>query len=75
MSAQNIEADPPCGDGSCDYPLEFPAFGRFGCEADCGKFPNTTDIVISFSTSFHSKEQAMESSWNLCITDPLALCW
>ena len=23
--------DPVCGDGACDEPFEFPAFGRFGC--------------------------------------------
>ena len=23
--------DPVCGDGNCEYPWEFPAWGRFGC--------------------------------------------
>lgn len=23
--------DPVCGDSNCEYPWEFPAFGRFGC--------------------------------------------
>jgi hypothetical protein len=26
--------DPQCGDGSCEQPFEFPAWGRFGCS--CG---------------------------------------
>ena len=25
-------ADPVCGDGNCEYPWEFPAWGRFGCK-------------------------------------------
>ena len=25
-----------CGDGVCESPFEFPAFHRFGCQADCG---------------------------------------
>ena len=24
--------DPVCGDGNCEYPWEFPAWGRFGCK-------------------------------------------
>ncbi|GFH29146.1 predicted protein, partial [Haematococcus lacustris] len=28
-----IWKDPVCGDGSCEYPWEFPAWGRFGCKA------------------------------------------
>ena len=31
-----IFTDPTCGDGVCDAPAEFPAYGRFGCAADCG---------------------------------------
>lgn len=25
-----------CGDGVCDSPLEFKAFGELGCKTDCG---------------------------------------
>lgn len=28
--------DPVCGDGLCEAPFEFAAYGRFGCRADCG---------------------------------------
>ncbi|CAI5951937.1 unnamed protein product [Closterium sp. NIES-64] len=35
---QTLWADPTCGDGSCDRPFQFPAFGRFGCQADCGTY-------------------------------------
>ena len=24
--------DPVCGDGNCEYPWEFPAYGPFGCQ-------------------------------------------
>ena len=24
--------DPVCGEGNCEYPWEFPAWGRFGCK-------------------------------------------
>ncbi|CAI6004768.1 unnamed protein product [Closterium sp. NIES-65] len=67
--------DPPCGDGTCDQPFEFPAFGRFGCEADCGTFPNLTSVSIHFTTSFSSNEALAASSWNLCMQSPISLCW
>lgn len=41
-----IWKDPVCGDGNCEWPWEFPAWGRFGCKADCGTNPNTTSIVV-----------------------------
>ena len=32
----SIWRDPVCGDGLCETPFEFAAYGRFGCRADCG---------------------------------------
>ncbi|CAI5983999.1 unnamed protein product, partial [Closterium sp. NIES-65] len=72
---QQFWQDPPCGDGTCDQPFEFPAFGRFGCEADCGTFPNLTSVSIHFTTSFSSNEAVALSSWNLCMQSPISLCW
>ncbi|CAI5476233.1 unnamed protein product [Closterium sp. Yama58-4] len=73
---QNLWADPPCGDGTCDRPFQFPAFGRFGCQADCGTFPNLTSIVISFSSQLDATQDAAdEPSWNLCMVNPISLCW
>ncbi|CAI5484977.1 unnamed protein product, partial [Closterium sp. Yama58-4] len=72
---ENFWQDPPCGDGLCDQPLEFPAFGRFGCEADCGTFPNLTSVSVHFTTSFSSSEALAVSSWNLCMQSPISLCW
>lgn len=28
-----IWKDPVCGDGNCEWPWEFPSWGRFGCRA------------------------------------------
>ncbi|GJP56726.1 hypothetical protein CLOM_g15778 [Closterium sp. NIES-68] len=72
---QQFWQDPPCGDGLCDQPFEFPAFGRFGCEADCGTFPNLTAVSIHFTTSFTSAEALAAASWNLCMQSPISLCW
>ncbi|CAI5459978.1 unnamed protein product [Closterium sp. Yama58-4] len=72
---QSLWADPTCGDGSCDRPFQFPAFGRFGCEADCGMFPNRTSVVVRFSSHLDTQQAIDESSWNLCMVNPVSLCW
>ncbi|CAI5983991.1 unnamed protein product [Closterium sp. NIES-65] len=72
---QSLWADPTCGDGSCDRPFQFPAFGRFGCEADCGTFPNLTTVVVRFSSHLDTQQAVDGSSWNLCMVDPVSLCW
>ncbi|CAI5951940.1 unnamed protein product [Closterium sp. NIES-64] len=71
----SLWADPTCGDGSCDRPFQFPAFGRFGCEADCGTFPNLTTVVVRFSSHLDTQQAVDGSSWNLCMVDPVSLCW
>eukprot|EP00960_Hanusia_phi_P067916 766728-Hanusia_phi.AAC.3 len=40
-------SDPVCGDGKCEAPDEYPGFGRFGCVKDCGKYKNTSTLVIN----------------------------
>ncbi|CAI5951945.1 unnamed protein product [Closterium sp. NIES-64] len=72
---QSLWMDPTCGDGSCHRPFQFPAFGRFGCEADCGTFPNLTSVVVSFSSHLDMHQAEDESSWNLCMVNPVSLCW
>ncbi|CAI5983997.1 unnamed protein product, partial [Closterium sp. NIES-65] len=72
---QSLWMDPTCGDGSCHRPFQFPAFGRFGCEADCGTFPNLTSVVVSFSSHLDMHQTEDESSWNLCMVNPVSLCW
>lgn len=41
--------DPVCGDGVCDYPMEYAGFGRFGCIKDCGKAQNISQGMITLS--------------------------
>ena len=47
---ENIFTDPVCGDGICDSPKEYPGFGRFGCEKDCGKYQKTTTLRVDLTT-------------------------
>lgn len=72
---QKVWADPVCGDDACDSPAEHAQFGRFGCSADCGVFNATTDVVISISNYFESLTEQTASSWNLCMSRPVGLCW
>ncbi|CAI5517575.1 unnamed protein product [Closterium sp. Naga37s-1] len=72
---QKLWRDPTCGSGTCDRPFQYPAFGRFGCEADCGIFPNLTSVVIRLSSQLDTQQAADESSWNLCMVNPVSLCW
>ena len=81
-------ADPVCGDGRCEAPWEFPAWGPFGCSADCGAQPNTTRAVVVATADFagHPSLSAAtlqaSASWNLCLEDGARrkrgepdLCW
>ncbi|CAI7891251.1 unnamed protein product [Closterium sp. NIES-53] len=72
---QVVWKDPPCGNGVCERPLEFPAFGRFGCEADCGVLPALRPLTLRLSSAFASLEYAQASSWNLCPQGLPSLCW
>lgn len=40
-----------CGDGACQSPYEYPAYGRFGCEVDCGR-ADTQSVAVVVSTDF-----------------------
>lgn len=60
-----------CGDDRCDRPEEFPAWGRFGCRADCGLAADLTDIAVSIRHDFAdlgsgTLEVANRVAWNLC---------
>ncbi|DBA89815.1 hypothetical protein WJX79_008735 [Trebouxia sp. C0005] len=79
--------DPVCGDGNCEYPWEFPAWGRFGCKADCGEATTTpilVQVISNFigSTSVSASVLMAAASWNLCLDDATRrsigeadLCW
>eukprot|EP00878_Enallax_costatus_P014604 GHUV01015278.1.p1 GENE.GHUV01015278.1~~GHUV01015278.1.p1 ORF type:complete len:330 (+),score=78.71 GHUV01015278.1:470-1459(+) len=83
-----IWKDPVCGDSKCEVPWEFPAWGPFGCQADCGLNPNTTRVIVRVSADFTGhpsispKTLMGQVTWNLCLNDTLrtkrglpALCW
>lgn len=45
--------DPVCGDGVCTTPFEDPAFGPFGCLADCGpSTAGTSKVVVRLEASY-----------------------
>ncbi|KAG2441285.1 hypothetical protein HYH02_010124 [Chlamydomonas schloesseri] len=83
-----IWKDPVCGDGNCEWPWEFPSWGRFGCRADCGQNTNTTSVVVNVRADFtgHPSISARvlmnNAKWNLCLEDEARrkrgeadLCW
>ncbi|GJP51052.1 hypothetical protein CLOM_g10222 [Closterium sp. NIES-68] len=72
---QVVWKDPICGNGICERPLEFEAFGRFGCSADCGDLGAVSNVTVHVATDFHSQADAAASSWNLCLDAPSPLCW
>eukprot|EP00887_Chlorella_sp_A99_P002467 scaffold10.g2467.t1 len=37
--------DPVCGDGTCEAPFEYAAYGRFGCRADCGRLQDIQNLT------------------------------
>ncbi|KAK3271907.1 hypothetical protein CYMTET_19766 [Cymbomonas tetramitiformis] len=46
-----IWQEPFCGDGYCEGPAEFPAFGRFGCREDCGVEPAISSVLVYIETA------------------------
>jgi hypothetical protein len=71
---QTVWADPICGDGVCDQPVETEGFGRFGCTIDCGAM-DTVDVRFQFTTTFGSAADQAAADWNVCETFPDRLCW
>ncbi|EFN56533.1 hypothetical protein CHLNCDRAFT_144169 [Chlorella variabilis] len=80
--------DPVCGDGACEAPIEFAAFGRFGCKADCGVEPNTTRLLVKVRSNFGGhpllapRLLMAAARWNVCLMDAARrqrgdpdLCW
>ena len=83
-----IWTEAPCGDGVCSAPYEFPAYGRFGCKADCGSATNLISLVIHIQSRFGNSpavsalELMSQATWNVCLQDPGRyandlpdLCW
>ena len=64
-----------CGDNECQPPYETPAFGRFGCKADCGVAAGLVTLVLQITSAFGHPvmspfELMVQARWNLCLTVP-----
>eukprot|EP00210_Caulerpa_lentillifera_P002091 g2006.t1 len=70
-----VWVDPVCGDGKCQWPWEFPSFGRFGCKADCGSETNTKRILLQIRANFGGeltlspRTMMANVRWNVCLND------
>jgi hypothetical protein len=62
-------ADSKCGNGVCESPFEYPGFGRFGCEADCGKYKKTSRIMLDFG---NVEQASAEQGWDWSKVDRTA---
>eukprot|EP00899_Mesostigma_viride_P017748 jgi/Mesvir1/25975/Mv20957-RA.3 len=58
--------DPDCGTGVCDIPVEELAYGRFGCQEDCGWREDLLHIFIDLSYKFGTESARTSSLWNIC---------
>ena len=64
-------ADPKCGNGECESPIETKAWQGFGCQADCGAFPKAslTHVYIQLTLNITESEDANEyrdAYWQVC---------
>ncbi|KAK3277360.1 hypothetical protein CYMTET_14626 [Cymbomonas tetramitiformis] len=67
---------PECGDFVCEEPYERPAYGRFGCKADCGSVEAVNTLVVEISVDFTALRDAtidpfalmQRATWNMCQT-------
>jgi len=76
-----------CGDGDCNEPYEFPAYGRFGCRPDCGVAKDLAQVLLQIKADFRddfASPLALQgaASWNLCQRNEAAkeagfpdICW
>ncbi|KAK3286177.1 TRP-like ion channel Pkd2, partial [Cymbomonas tetramitiformis] len=76
---QAIWTDPSCGDTKCSLPQEFPAWGRFGCQADCGLEENVTHLRVWIEHPYTNQDAIDEGNehvyftWDMCNEN--GLCW
>ena len=59
-----VFVDAICGDGICSE-TEFPGFGRYGCIADCGAYPNVTSVTIDLTSFMNSKPIININKWDI----------
>ena len=55
-------ADPKCGNGECEGPIETKAWQEFGCNADCGAFPKSdlTHVFLAMTLNITESEDDEE---------------
>lgn len=82
-----IWSDRICGNSVCEEPQEFPAVGESGCQADCGREPVQTSLLLYMRANFsvpgyRAQELQARARWNLCRQDSLRtayglpdVCW
>lgn len=70
--AGSVLEDSKCGDGVCDQnEYEYPGFGRFGCQEDCGKYSKTSlitvqlDDFLAVSKNYNQKATNPSDTWDL----------
>jgi len=54
-----FSGDPTCGNGVCEYPDEYPGFGRFGCIPDCGRYNKTTLATVDLQDYFEYSKSVL----------------
>jgi hypothetical protein len=67
-------ADPACGNGRCDAPVEHWQWGHSGCMADCGYYQEKTNTSLKIKVNFSkhmmlgewSEDDWRTISWDLC---------
>uniref|UniRef100_A0A7S0STQ1 LamG-like jellyroll fold domain-containing protein n=1 Tax=Mantoniella antarctica TaxID=81844 RepID=A0A7S0STQ1_9CHLO len=76
-----------CGDGVCNEPFEYPAYGRFGCRSDCGTNTRLVTMLLQIRADFRDDLYSplalmTAASWNMCRRDEAAkkagfpdVCW
>ncbi|KAK3265641.1 hypothetical protein CYMTET_25692 [Cymbomonas tetramitiformis] len=83
---KHIYTDPVCGNDVCEEPYERRAFGRFGCQTDCGQEPTLYDVAVKFRAPSVAPVEGVSVAslvasmkWNLCLrsVEPGVddLCW
>ncbi|KAK3259721.1 hypothetical protein CYMTET_31294 [Cymbomonas tetramitiformis] len=82
----HVYTDPVCGNDVCEEPYERKAFGRFGCQTDCGQEPALYDVAVKFNAPSVTPVEGVSVAslvasmkWNLCLrnVEPGVddLCW
>ena len=67
-------ADPVCGNGRCDAPMEYRQWGHSGCMADCGYFGEKTNLSLTIEVNLTkhmllgvwTEDEWTNVVWDLC---------